>query len=55
MRQVQFYEEDWTGLQNGELLQRAISGGFDVFLTAEQNLTVSAESFPDTPRGVVVV
>jgi len=29
----------WAGLKNGELLQRAAAAGFEVFLTADQNLT----------------
>ena len=31
------YDRGWSGLQNGELLQRA-SESFDLFLTADQNL-----------------
>jgi predicted nuclease of predicted toxin-antitoxin system len=31
------YDRGWSGLKNGELLQRA-SESFDVFLTADQNL-----------------
>lgn len=31
------YDRGWSGLRNGELLQRA-SESFDVFLTADQNL-----------------
>lgn len=31
------YDHGWSGLKNGELLQRA-SESFDVFLTADQNL-----------------
>ena len=31
-------QEGWTGLKNGELLQRAANSGFDVFVTADQNL-----------------
>ena len=31
------YDREWSGLRNGELLQRA-SESFDVFLTADQNL-----------------
>jgi hypothetical protein len=36
VRRVQ--QEGWAGLQNGELLQRAADVGFDVFVTADQNL-----------------
>lgn len=28
----------WAGLKNGELLERAEAAGFEVFLTADQNL-----------------
>jgi rRNA-processing protein FCF1 len=28
----------WSGLKNGALIQRAISSGFSVFLTADQSL-----------------
>ena len=30
--------QGWSGLTNGALLQRARTAGFDVFLTADQNL-----------------
>jgi hypothetical protein len=32
-------EQGWSGLKNGALLQRAVTAGFDVFLTADQNLS----------------
>lgn len=31
-------ELGWSGLKNGDLLRRADSAGFNVFLTADQNL-----------------
>jgi Domain of unknown function (DUF5615) len=31
-------EQGWAGLRNSELLRRAIEEGFEVFLTADQNL-----------------
>jgi len=31
-------QQKWTGLANGELLRKAKSEGFDVFITADQNL-----------------
>lgn len=31
-------EMDWKGVKNGRLLQLAEAGGFDVFVTADQNL-----------------
>ena len=32
------YEEGWDALRNGELLAAAEAAGFDVFITADQNL-----------------
>lgn len=32
------HQERWAGLTNGELLDRAIAAGFEVFLTADRNL-----------------
>ncbi len=32
------YEEGWAALRNGELLVAAETAGFDVFITADQNL-----------------
>jgi len=31
-------QQGWAGLKNGELLRRAAKAGFEVFLTADQNL-----------------
>ena len=31
-------QEGWSGLKNGALLRTATANGFDVFLTADQNL-----------------
>ena len=31
-------QQGWVGLKNGELLRRAADQGFEVFLTADQNL-----------------
>lgn len=31
-------EQGWAGLTNGELLKRAADDGFEVFVTADQNL-----------------
>jgi hypothetical protein len=31
-------EQGWSGLKNGALLRRAETAGFNVFLTADQNL-----------------
>ena len=32
------YEQGWSTLSNGELLQAAENGGFDLLLTTDQNL-----------------
>lgn len=32
------HQMGWAGLNNGELLRRAEAAGFEVFLTADQNL-----------------
>ena len=32
------YEEGWDALRNGDLLAAAEAAGFDVFITADQNL-----------------
>ena len=31
-------QQGWAGLGNGELLRRAAAEGFEVFMTADQNL-----------------
>ncbi len=31
-------QQDWAGLKNGELLRRAGEAGYEVFITADQNL-----------------
>jgi len=31
-------QQGWAGLKNGELLQRAAETGYEVFVTADQNL-----------------
>lgn len=31
-------QEGWAGLTNGELLRRAVTAGFEAFLTADQSL-----------------
>jgi len=31
-------QQGWAGLKNGELLERARSAGFEIFLTADQNI-----------------
>ena len=35
---VTVQQRGWAGLKNGELLRRAAAGGFEVFLTSDQNI-----------------
>jgi hypothetical protein len=44
----------WAGLRNGELLLRATVTGFDVLLTADQNLTYQ-QNLARSPLRVVVL
>lgn len=47
-------QQDWTGLSNGELLRKADSEGFRVFVTADQNLQYQ-QNLSRSGLGVVVV
>jgi len=47
-------QEGWAGLKNGELLQRAADSGFDVFVTADQNLEFQ-QNLSRARLGVVVL
>jgi hypothetical protein len=47
-------QEGWAGLTNGELLQRAADGGFEVFVTADQNLEFQ-QNLSRARLGVVVL
>jgi hypothetical protein len=47
-------QEGWAGLKNGELLRRAASAGFDVFVTADQNLQFQ-QNLTGAGLGVVVL
>ena len=47
-------QQRWTGLKNGELLRRAESEGFEVFITADQNLEYQ-QNLARSGLGVVVV
>jgi len=47
-------QEGWAGLKNGELLQRAADSGFDVFVTADQNLEFQ-QNLTRARLGVVVL
>jgi predicted nuclease of predicted toxin-antitoxin system len=33
----------WAGIENGELLRRAVEAGFDVLVTMDSNMVASAE------------
>jgi len=44
----------WAGLTNGELLKRAKSAGFEVFLTADQNLEFQ-QNLQQSGLGVVLI
>ena len=47
-------QEGWAGLKNGELLQRAADSGFEVFVTADQNLAFQ-QNLARARLGVVVL
>lgn len=48
------HELGWSGLANGELLQRAESQGFDVLVTTDQNLKYQ-QNLADRRIAVVVL
>lgn len=47
-------QQGWAGLKNGELLRRAGAAGFDVFVTADQNLEFQ-QNLERTPLFVLVM
>jgi predicted nuclease of predicted toxin-antitoxin system len=47
-------QEDWAGLKNGVLLERAEESGFDVFVTADQNLEFQ-QNLARARLGVIVL
>ena len=47
-------QQGWAGLGNGELLRRATEAGFEVFLTADQNLEFQ-QTLPKSGLCVIVV
>ena len=47
-------QQKWTGLSNGELLRKAESEGFRVFLTADQNLQYQ-QNLSQSNLGIVVI
>jgi predicted nuclease of predicted toxin-antitoxin system len=48
-------QQGWAGLGNGELLRRATAGGFDVFVTADQNLQFQQNLMQSSLRILVLV
>lgn len=48
-------QEGWAGLQNGELMRRAAAKGFEVFLTADQNLEFQQDLSRSALRVLVLV
>jgi predicted nuclease of predicted toxin-antitoxin system len=47
-------QQNWAGLGNGELLRRAATSGFEVFLTADQNLQFQ-QNLANSPLSVIVL
>ena len=47
-------QQNWAGLGNGELLRRAATSGFDVFLTADQSLQFQ-QNLANSPLSVIVL
>lgn len=47
-------QQGWAGLKNGELLRRAAKEGFEVLLTADQNIQFQ-QNLSGSPLGVVVL
>jgi predicted nuclease of predicted toxin-antitoxin system len=48
-------QQGWAGLTNGELLRRAPEEGFDVFVTADQNLQFQQNLAKSSLRVLVLV
>jgi predicted nuclease of predicted toxin-antitoxin system len=50
--------QGWAGLGNGELLRRAAAAGFEIFVTADQNLQFQQnlqQNLAYSPLGVIVL
>ncbi len=47
-------QQNWTGLSNGELLRKAESDEFQVFVTADQNLQYQ-QNLSNSSLGIVVL
>jgi hypothetical protein len=48
-------QQRWAGLSNGELLRQATEAGFDIFITADQNLECQQNLAHSTLRVIVLV
>ena len=48
-------QQGWAGLGNGELLRRGAEAGFEVFLTADQNLEFQQKLLRSSLRVIVLV
>jgi hypothetical protein len=48
-------QQGWAGLGNGALLRRAAEAGFEVFLTADQNLEFQQNLARSTLRVLVLI
>lgn len=47
-------QEGWAGLENGELLSRAVKSGFEVFVTKDQSLEFQ-QNLQEADLGVIVL
>ena len=47
-------QQGWSGLGNGELLRRAAADGFEIFVTADQNLQFQ-QNLSGSPLGVIAL
>lgn len=47
-------QEGWAGLENGELLSRAVKSGFEVFVTKDQSLEFQ-QNLQEAGLGVIVL
>jgi predicted nuclease of predicted toxin-antitoxin system len=47
-------QQGWAGLRNGELLQRAATAGFEIFLTGDQNFQFQ-QNITGSPVCVIIL
>ena len=47
-------QQGWAGLRNGELLRRAAEDGFEVFVTADQNIAFQ-QNLTGSPLRVIAL